>query len=238
MTSQKDRRVTLALKWHYLDGFDVEDIQERFEREGHGSYVKSTIRAYLNEQPREEVLEQIEEEQATVRLQVAERAERRWRRAREAEAAATQDKSINRVVPATARVPDDAAVPKEVPDWELVDDADDRPEWATERDVIVRFTGRMTSVQPGEEYPVQSLDGSPKYTTEFVGLRRDQPDEEARSRRRREQAEHMQQKGKVAGVFVNRHEIDATVDAEAQLSDDDRELVLETIRSLQESESA
>jgi len=29
---------------------------------GHGSYVKSTIRAYLREDPKEEVLKQIEEE--------------------------------------------------------------------------------------------------------------------------------------------------------------------------------
>jgi hypothetical protein len=234
MTSQRDRRVTLALKWHYLDGFGVGDIQDRFESGGHGSYAKSTIRGYLNEEPKGEVLEQIEEEQATVRLQVAERAERRWQRAREAETQATQEVPIKRVVPQTRTANERQFVPA----WELVRDANERPGWADERDVIIRFVDDEREVLAGDEYPVQTLDGSPKYTTEFVGLQRDAPDEGDRAALRREQATHMQQKGEVAGVFVDRHEIDATVEAEAQLSDDDRKLVLEAIRSLQEHESA
>jgi len=47
----RQRRVTLALKWHHLDNLSVEEIQERFEQEGIGSYVQSTIRDYLNDDP-------------------------------------------------------------------------------------------------------------------------------------------------------------------------------------------
>jgi hypothetical protein len=50
--SRRDRRVNLALKWHYLDNLSPEEIRDRFEREGITELTTSTIRDYLNEQPK------------------------------------------------------------------------------------------------------------------------------------------------------------------------------------------
>jgi hypothetical protein len=211
--STRDRRVTLALKWHHLDNLDIDEIRERFEREGIGSFARSTIRGYLNEQPKEEVLEAIEAEQANVRQQIADREERKHRRAREAEARATEDRPIKRVVPATGQVSTDREYPLSWPDWETIDvDDPDHPEWASERDVIIRFTNETRRIQPGEQYPLQAIDGSPKYTTEFCGLERDQPDQQARSSLRREQSDHLQAKGNVLGVYST--DINMNVDGE------------------------
>lgn len=63
----RDQRVTLALKYHYLDGLNAGEIKERFKQEGVGEYARSTIRGYLNDSPKEEVIEQIDKEQANVR---------------------------------------------------------------------------------------------------------------------------------------------------------------------------
>ena len=82
--SKREQRVTLALKWHYLDHLNPDEIQERFEETGHGSFAKSTIRQYLNEEPADEVVEMIEQEHANTRLQIAEREERMFQRARRA----------------------------------------------------------------------------------------------------------------------------------------------------------
>ena len=213
MTSPKDRRVTLALKWHHLDNLDVGDIQKRFEREGYGEFARSTIRGYLNEKPKEQILEQIEQEQADVRLQIAEREERMYQRAREAESLAVDDEPIKRVVPATAPVSTERETSMQVPDWEVLD-VDDaaRPDWATDRDVIIRFTGGHRRVMPGETYPLQAIDGSPKYTTEFCGLERDQPDLQGQAMARQEQSSHMRSKGDVLGVYST--DINLDVDGE------------------------
>ncbi|SFS62831.1 hypothetical protein [Halostagnicola kamekurae] len=207
--STKQRRVTLALKWHYLDNLKVSDIQQRFEDEGIGSYAESTIRRYLNEEPAEEVLEQIEQEHANTRLQIAEREERLYQRAREAESKSLQDEPIIRVVPKTDTVSTDRETPMQWPAWEIVDpDDDDRPEWTEDRDVIIRFDeDRTTSVMPGETYPLRSVDGSPRYTKEFDGLERDQDDLEGQSMARREQSQHLQAKGDVLGVYKDKVEL-------------------------------
>ena len=229
--STRDRRVTLALKWHHLDNLDVEGIQERFEQEGIGSYARSTIRDYLNEEPREAVIEQIEAEQADVRLQIAEREERLYQRAREAESLATENRPRVRVVPMTERVPRDRQNPRRVPDWEIVDvDDPDCPEWATERDVIIRFVDGRRSVRPGERYPIQAIDGSPRYTKEFDGLERDQPDLKQQAMARQEQSSHLQAKGEVLGAYST--DINMTVNGNV---DHSVELDAETAAAIREA---
>ncbi|MDS0258579.1 hypothetical protein NDI56_04030 [Haloarcula sp. S1CR25-12] len=211
--STRERRETLALKWHHLDNLSVEEIQERFEQEGVGSYAKSTIRSYLNSDPAEEVLEQIEQEHANVRLQIAEREEQMYQRARGAEADAVEDEPIVRVVPKTDAVDTDREGPMPWPEWEIVDiDDPDWPQWATERDIIIRFTDEMTDVRPGEEYPLRAVDGSPKYTKEFDGLRRDQDDLKGQAMARQEQSSHLEAKGEVLGVYST--DINMNVDGE------------------------
>ena len=232
--STRDRRVHLALKWHYLDNLDVEEIQDRFETEGIGSYARSTIRDYLNEEPKDAVIEQIEQEHADVRLQIAEREERMYQRAREAESEATQDEPIKRVVPQTTRVSTDRETSIQVPDWEVLDEDDpDRPDWATPRDVIIEFPGGRRRVMPGEEYPVQAVDGSPKYTTEMVGLRREQPDLKQQAMARQEQSSHLEAKGDVLGVYstdINMNvdgELDTTVSLDEETAATIREATLD-----------
>jgi hypothetical protein len=211
--STRDRRVQLALKWHHLDNLDIDEIRDRFEQEGIGSFARSTVRGYLNEKPKDEVLEAIEQRHADVRLQIAEREERMYQRAREAETQATEDEPIIRVVPKTERVPGDRQSPRRVPAWETIDvDDEDCPEWATERDVVIRFTGSETEVRPGEEYPIQAVDGSPRYTKEFAGLERDQPDHKAQAMARQEQSSHLEAKGDVLGVYST--DINMNVDGE------------------------
>lgn len=217
MTTPRERRVTLALKWRYLDNLSVEQIQERFESEGYGSYAKSTIRDYLSEQPKEEVIEQIENEQADVRLQIAEREERMYQRAREAESKAVEDEPIKRVVPQTKYCKkSDGAI--EMPAWEFVEAGDDDwPDWAEEGDVIIRFLEDETRlVEPGDEYPLRSFDGSPRYTTEFVGLERDVDDLQGQAMARQEQSSHLQAKGDVLGVY--QENINMTVDGDVDYS--------------------
>lgn len=212
--STKQRRVTLALKWHHLDNLNVEEIQQRFEDEGVGSYAASTIRGYLNEDPADDVLEMIEEEHANTRLQIAEREERMFQRAREAEGQATKDEPIKRVVPQTAYCKEKRG-PFEMPAWEIVEPDDDgRPEWTEKRDVIIRFTEETRFIEPGDEYPQRSLDGSPKYTTEFVGLERDVDDLQNQSMARQEQSKHLQAKGEVLGVYST--DVNLTVDGEME----------------------
>jgi len=211
--STRDRRVTLALKWHHLDNLSAGEVRDRFEAEGIGDYTVSTIRDYLNEEPADEVLDQIEQEHANVRLQIAEREERMYQRAREAEAEATEDEPITRVVPKTDTVPPDRESPMRRPNWEVLDAGDeDYPAWATERDIVIRFTGDYTSLHAGEEYPLQSVDGSPRYTREFDGLERDQPDLKGQAMARQEQSSHLQAKGDVLGVYST--DINMSVDGE------------------------
>ncbi|WP_209309435.1 hypothetical protein [Haloarcula amylovorans] len=213
--STRDRRVHLALKWHYLDNLDVGEIRKRFEAEGIGSYARSTVRDYLNEQPKQEVIEAIEQRHADVRLQIAEREEQLYQRARQAERDTTKDEPIIRVVPKTDRVSDDRETSMQWPEWELVEPGDeDWPEWATERDVIIRFTDRTTSVRPGEEYPLRAVDGSPKYTKEFDGLERDQDDLKGQAMARQEQSSHLEAKGDALGVYST--DINMNVDGEME----------------------
>ena len=215
--SNRERRVTLALKWHHLDNLSPQEVRDRFEEEGVGDYTLSTIRNYLNEAPADEVLEQIEQEHANVRLQIAEREERMFQRAREAEAESVEDEPIKRVVPQTTQVPPDVDGPIRATEWEEVTpEDDDYPEWATERDVIIRFTDGRHEVYPGERRPIQGIDGSPKYTTEFVGLRRDQPDLQAQAMARQEQSSHLQAKGEALGIYKT--EIDMHVDGDVEHS--------------------
>ena len=212
--STRDRRVTLALKWHYLDNLDVGQIQDRFEEEGIGSYARSTVRGYLNEEPKDAVIEQIEAEHADVRLQIAEREERMYRRARNAEASATDDEPIRRTVPKTDTVPADRESPMSWPAWELVEPGDaDRPEWAEERDIVIRFDeDQRRQVRPGERYPVRSIDGSPTYTTEMVGLERDVDDLKQQAMARQEQSSHLQAKGDVLGVYSDKIELEGDLE--------------------------
>lgn len=221
--SRRDRRVTLALKWHYLDNLDVDDIQERFEQEGIGSYARSTIRDYLNEKPKEEVLEAIEQRHADVRLQIAEREEQLYQRAREAESQSVEDQPIIRVVPKTDTVDTDREGPMLWPAWEIVEPADeDWPEWADERDVIIRFTDEKQELYAGERYPLRELDGSPKYTKEFDGLERDQPDLKGQAMARQEQSSHLQAKGDALGVYstdINMN-VDGDVDHSVELDEE------------------
>ncbi|MFC7202874.1 hypothetical protein ACFQJC_05055 [Haloferax namakaokahaiae] len=208
--SKREQRVTLALKWHYLDNLDVDEIRDRFEETGHGSFAASTVRKYLNEEPSEAVLEQIEQEHANTRLQIAEREERMWQRAREAEDDAVEDVPLKRVVPQTKYCSGEQGVFR-MQAWEFVDPGDDDwPEWAEEGDVIIRFIGVDRTIEPGDEYPLQSFDGSPKYTTEFCGLERDQSDLDGERAARMEQSQHLQAKGDVLGVYKDRVELSGT----------------------------
>lgn len=229
--STRDRRVTLALKWHYLDNLSVEEVQDRFEDKGIGSYAKSTIRDYLNEEPKEAVIEQIEQEHADVRLQIAEREERMYQRAREAEAQATEDQPIVRVVPKTSTVSTERESPMMWPAWAFVEPGEPEwPDWATERDIIIQFTDAQTEVRPGEPYPLRAMDGSPKYTKRFDGLERDQPDLKGRAMARQEQSSHLEAKGDVLGVYST--DINMSVDGEVEHS---VELDSETAAAIREA---
>jgi len=234
MTSRRDRRVTLALKWHYLDNLSPQEIRDRFEEEGIGDYATSTVRRYLNEQPAEEVLEQIEAEHANVRLQIAEREERMFQRAREAESQATEDQPIKRVVPQTQTARETEIVNA----WEFVEDPDARPDWATERDVIIRFTDEEREVLEGQQYPIQALDGSPRYTTEFAGLERDVDDLQGQAMARQEQTQHLQAKGDVLGVYKDRVELEGSLETESTVGvdDDTKELARELLAARYDQE--
>lgn len=225
--STRERRVTLALKWHHLDNLSPREVRDRFEAEGIGDYALSTIRDYLNDAPADEVVEQIENEHANVRLQIAEREEQMYQRARDAEAESVEDEPIKRVAPQTKT----ARERQHVPAWEFVDaDDDDYPDWATERDVIIRFVEGEREVVEGQEFPLQSLDGSPKYTTEFVGLRRDQPDLQGKAMARQEQSKHLEAKGEVLGVYST--DINMNVDGDVEHS---VELDAETAAAIREA---
>ncbi|MFC7044288.1 hypothetical protein ACFQH6_20495 [Halobacteriaceae archaeon GCM10025711] len=233
--STRNRRVTLALKWHHLDNLSPREVRDRFEDEGIGDYALSTIRDYLNEEPKDEVIKAIEKRHADVRLQAAERYERLYQTAREDhDQLAVEDDPIQRVVPQTQKVPPDADGPIHSPGWEQVEPGDeDWPEWATDRDVVIRFTDDRREVMPGESFPVRGVDGSPKYTSEFVGLRRDQPDLQSRQMTRREMASHLREKADVLGVYstdINMNvngELDTSVSLDAEAAAAIREATLD-----------
>lgn len=218
--STRDRRVTLALKWHHLDNLDVEGIQRRFEDEGIGSFAKSTIRDYLNEAPKDEVLEAIEAEHADVRLQSAERYERLYQRAREAEQDATREEKVTAAVPKTSIVRNEEA-PLEVSDWRQVPPGDDdRPAWATDRDTIVMFTEGSRHLRAGDEYPVGARRGAaparagtfPQFYQAVVGVERDVGDPKGQAMARQEQAKYQREKGDVLGVYSETIELEGNLE--------------------------
>jgi len=197
--STRDRRVTLALKWHHLDNLDVEQIQDRFEREGIGSYTRSTIRDYLAEKPKEKVLEALSVDQAEARAKIADRYEQLYKRARESEFEATTDEKILAVVPATTTNDRDKHI--EVNDWEFVDlDDPDWPDWAEERDTVVRILPDKRQIGPGERYVMSDMADNPVYTQRMVGVRRDQPDLIGQRFAREEQREHLDSEANVLGL--------------------------------------
>ncbi|OYR53585.1 hypothetical protein DJ73_07180 [Halorubrum sp. Ea1] len=218
--STRERRVTLALKWHHLDNLDVEQIQGRFEEEGIGSFARSTVRGYLNEAPKEEILEQIENKHADVRLQSAERYEQLYQRAREAEQEATTDETITAAAPKTSVVRAEEE-PLEVSDWRQVPPGDsDRPAWATERDTILMFTEGERHLRAGDEYPVGARRGAaparagtfPQFYQAVVGVERDVDDPKGQAMARNEQAKYQEQKGDVLGIYST--DINMNVDGE------------------------
>jgi len=228
----RDRRVNLALKWHHLDNLDVGEIQDRFEREGIGSYAESTIRSYLNESPeKEEVLQAIEQEHANIRLQAAERYERLFQEAREDQELAVEDEPVLAMVPKMEVNQGDDEL--RVSDWERLEAGDDgRPEWATERDVVIRFTNDARHIQPGEKYPAGAERGqTPEYRKAVVGLKRDQPDRVGRSFARQEAAGHLHEKAEVLGAYeedINLSvsgEVDHDHDHEHSLDEDTKEII-------------
>lgn len=227
--STRERRVTLALKWKHLDNLDIDEIIDRFEETGHGSFARATVRGYLNEEPADAVLEQIEQKHANVRLQIAEREERMYQRAREAEAKATEDEPIKAAAPKTSIVRHEEE-PLRVSDWErLPPDDDRRPEWATERDTIVMFVDGDRRLQSGDEYPKGARRGGaparagtfPQFYRATVGIRRDQPDLKQQAMARQEQSSHLQSKGDVLGVYKDRVELEGSLETESTVAVDD-----------------
>ena len=196
-TAARERRVTLALKWRYLDGASLEEIQERFVDNGYDEYALSTISAYVNEQPSEEIREQIEAEHADVRLRIIDRHERKHDRALEAERTVTEREEIVAMRPvANTHAGED---PITVQDWEILPD-DDLPPEATPHDKRIRFTDETRTIKPGQQYYIQDPDGDPVYE-EFVAAVEERPDMKQQSFLRREQSHHLEQQGEAAGVY-------------------------------------
>ena len=213
--SRRDRRVNLALKWHYLDNLSAREVRDRFEREGIGDYALSTIRGYLNEKPKEEVIQAIEERNANVRLQAAERFERLYEQAMEDhDELAVEDEAVIAMVPKMDFNQGEEEM--RVADWEYLDEDDERyPEWAGEHDRPIAFTGSRI-IPPKEEYAAGAeRGGPPEYRKAVVGLERDQPDRVGRSYARQEAAEHLREKADVLGVYET--DINLNTDLEGAL---------------------
>ena len=230
MRGTREHRVTLAVKWRYLDHLRPQEIVERFQEEGYNITSVSTVNDYLSESPKEEVLEQIEKQHVDTRLQIAEREEHLYQRAREDEQRAVQDVPIKRVIPQTGRVREKDA-PMEYPRWEFVEPGDDDwPVWADDDDTIIRFLDETVLLEAGEPFPARGLDGKPKYTSEFAGLERDQPHLQGRQAARYEQSAHLENKGEVLGIYEETINLDA--DVETSLDDDDKNELLDAISKL------
>lgn len=216
----RDQRVTCALKWHYLDNLDPAGIQERFEDHG-VELTQSTIRDYLSEAPKEEIVEQIEQEHANTRLQIAEHEQRLFESAREAESEATRDEWVEAAEP-KMQIVSGKEEPIEVSNWERLEPGDDRrPAWATDRDTVVMFVEGSRELYAGAEYPAGARRAGaparagtfPEFTTRRVGLERDVPDQQAAAMARQEQSQHLKMKGEVLGVYSMDINLDADVDA-------------------------
>ncbi|EMA42672.1 hypothetical protein [Halococcus saccharolyticus] len=210
MAFSRERRAHIARKLHFLDGWSAEAIADHFEEEGIADIKPRTVRKYFKDSDAEETIEKVRDRMAEEDLRIAESLQRKHDRAREAEANADKEVPIQRVFPETEQVRRDRVSDFEWTEWEQIEPGDaDWPEWATPgRDVLIRFTGRTTIVQPGERYPIKGIDGEPKYTTEFVGLE-EVRNEKARAFRREEQAEHLEKKAQVLGIEDN--ELDVNV---------------------------
>jgi len=216
-SAKRDRRVELALKWYHLDNLDVQEIQERFEELGHGSFTRSTIYDYLNEAPKEEIIEQIEVSQAEARVRIVDRYERLYKRARESEFASTTDEKILAVVPVTSTNDLDKQV--EVNNWEFITPGETGwPDWAEERDTIVRILPEKRWVDPGERYVVSDMANNPVYKQRMVGVRRNQPDLIGQRFAREEQREHLEAEVTVLGLGSTDAE-DRQADALEEIAD-------------------
>jgi hypothetical protein len=214
--SRREHRVNLALKYHYLDNLSAEEIRDRFEREGVADLTTSTIRDYLNEKPKEAVLDAIDQEHAHVREQAAERFERLFQDARADEALAVEDQSITALVPVMQENSRDT--PVEVHHWTELDVDDDAwPEWACERDTIIEFDDdAWRTIQPRDEFPAGAQHGwTPQYRKVVVGVRRDQPNRVGRSYARQEAAEHLREKADILGAYET--DINLNTDLEGAL---------------------
>ena len=80
---------------------------------------------------------------------------------------------------------------------------------------------------------LRAVDGSPRYTKEFYGLKRDQPDLKGQAIARQEQNSHLQAKGDVLGVYstdINMNvdgELDTTVSLDEETAAAIREATLD-----------
>lgn len=217
-TRQRDRRVTLALKWHYIDDCSPEEIQQRFVDNGYDEYTISTIRNYLNDEESEEVLEQITAERAKVRARAIERHERKHKRARQAEEDSYERDEVVGMVPVTRVHTGDE--PIQYPAWEPLPEAEYPPE-ATPHDKRIRFTGDTRTVEPGTEIPERHPDGAPKYEADVVAVRRIE-DSTERSFLRREQSHHLEQQGEAGNIYEDNVnlDIDGDLDATVELDEE------------------
>lgn len=224
----REQRVTCALKWHYLDNLTPEEVRDRFEDHG-VELTTSTIRDYLSESPKEEIVEQLENEHANTRLQIAEHEQQMAERALEAEARATRDEWVKALEPKMSVVRKEEE-PLTVSEWERVPPGDDRrPEWAEERDTIVIFTEGDRVLQAGHEYPqgAHRAGGAaragtfPEFRKARVGIERDVVDEKGAAMARQEASQHLKAKGEVLGTYSTDINLNAEVESEHTVSLDE-----------------
>ena len=239
-SSKYERRVTLALKWYHLDHLTESEIQERFEQDGYGEFAISTIRGYLNSAPAEDVREQIQQEHAETRLQVADRLEQAYKRARAAEAQATEETEIIGMRPEMEQVDGRLEHPKTIPyGWELVEpDEPEWPEWAQPGlDKIIRFTEGSREIEPGAEYPKRGPLGEPAYQPYVAGIRRNEPDLTQQSFLRQEQLKHLEAKGESMGIYESTINLQGDLGLEAEVEVPE-ELVASVISASRDSLSS
>ena len=216
--SKREQRVTLAVKWFHLDHLEVAEIRERFIQQGYGEFTKRTIRRYLDDSEAEAVREQIREKHADVRLQVAERDEQLYKRARRDEFRATEEGTLQGVRPEWDR--NETKRSRWVRAWQKIGpDHPDWPDWADPTlDTIIEFEPVDLKIEPGEKYYVSDPAGNPIYHTESVGIERDQPDLDGRRSARYEQGKHLDAKAKILGAYDDSltisHEGEVSMDVE------------------------
>lgn len=237
--SKYERRVTLALKWHFLDNLGLEEIQQKFIEQGYGEFTIKTISQYVNSEPAEAVRERIREEHAETRLQVADRLEGAYQRARSAEAQATESQPVYAMAPRTDVLQTDHPITLSY-SWEAVEPGDeDWPEWAVEGlDKPIRILGgETTQVRPGQTYPVTDVLDNPTYTKELVGIRREMPDLSQQAMLRSEQRSHLEAKGRAMGIYEETINLqgDLGMDAEVSLPEEIVEAVTMASHSRLES---